>query len=187
MSPKLVSADSIAVTRWRNGGGNTREMLAWPDAHAWIARVSVATIDMDGAFSPFPAVVRWFAVLSGAGVRLALPEGEITVREGESPVRFDGAAAPMCQLIAGSTTDLNLMAREDAGVATMSLARAGSRLAGRHRWRGVFTHGSATLHDGAGAIELPARTLAWSDEAQSVTWSLDSCTGTGWWLTLEDR
>jgi environmental stress-induced protein Ves len=187
MSPRLVSADAIAVTRWRNGGGNTRELLAWPDVHAWIARVSVATIDVDGAFSPFPAVIRWFAVLSGAGVRLALPEGESTVREGESPVRFDGAAAPMCRLIAGSTTDLNLMVREDAGAATMSLALAGSRLVGRYRWRGVFTQGPATLHDGASVIELPARTLAWSDDAQSMTWSLDSVAGAAWWLTLEDR
>jgi environmental stress-induced protein Ves len=187
MSPRLVSADAIAVTRWRNGGGTTRELLAWPDARAWIARVSVATIDADGAFSPFPGVIRWFAVLSGVGVRLALPEEEITVQEGESPVRFDGAVAPMCRLIAGSTTDLNLMVREDAGVATMTLARPGSRLAGRYRWRGVFTHTSSTLHAGAHAIELPARTLAWSDEAQSVTWGLDCADGAAWWLTLEDQ
>ena len=58
---------------WRNGGGVTRELLAWPDGGDWRVRVSVADIDADGPFSAFPGVERWFAVLEGAGVALRSP------------------------------------------------------------------------------------------------------------------
>jgi environmental stress-induced protein Ves len=48
---------------WRNGGGSTRELLAWPEATDWQARISVAEITRDGPFSAFAGVQRWFAVL----------------------------------------------------------------------------------------------------------------------------
>jgi environmental stress-induced protein Ves len=59
---------------WRNGGGSTRELLAWPEAGAWQLRISVAEITRDGPFSAFAGVQRWFAVLRGDGVRLRLGE-----------------------------------------------------------------------------------------------------------------
>ena len=55
---------------WRNGGGVTRELLAWPDPHDWLLRVSVADIHASGPFSKFPGVDRWFAVLAGGAVSI---------------------------------------------------------------------------------------------------------------------
>ena len=43
---------------WRNGGGITRELLAWPADAPWQLRVSVAEIIKDGNFSAFPGVQR---------------------------------------------------------------------------------------------------------------------------------
>ena len=60
---------------WRNGGGVTRELLAWPQAADWRLRVSVADIERDGPFSPFPGVDRWFAVIEGDGVELRCRTG----------------------------------------------------------------------------------------------------------------
>jgi len=37
----LPVAKAVAVP-WRNGGGVTRELLAWPDSKDWALRVSVA-------------------------------------------------------------------------------------------------------------------------------------------------
>ena len=62
---RLVPGERVAA-RWRNGGGRTRELLAWPDAADWKVRVSVADVESDGPFSAFPGVQRWFAVLEGA-------------------------------------------------------------------------------------------------------------------------
>lgn len=113
----IVDLATVAPQRWKNGGGLTRELLRWPDpgrapgtaaaADGWRLRLSVAEIARDGPFSPFPGVTRWFAVLAGAGVVLALPGGERVLRPGDAPLRFDGA--PGCRLLDGPTLDLNLM------------------------------------------------------------------------------
>ena len=35
MTPRLVRWIDATAQRWRNGGGNTRELLAWPPGDAW--------------------------------------------------------------------------------------------------------------------------------------------------------
>lgn len=112
----IVRVADIVPQSWKNGGGRTRELLLGPDAAAWRWRISVADIDRDGAFSAFPGVLRWFAVLEGEGVALALDGREVIVRRGDPPLAFDGAAAPMCRLLGGPTRDLNLMLRGARGV-----------------------------------------------------------------------
>jgi uncharacterized protein len=103
---------SVAPVPWKNGGGVTRELLAWPSAQDWSIRVSVADIERDGPFSAFPKVERHFAVLEGEGIEL---EGVGAIRRGSEPIMFDGAEARECRLIAGATRDLNVMIRRDSG------------------------------------------------------------------------
>lgn len=136
---KTVRLAGCADVPWRNGGGRTRELLAWPSTTDWQVRVSVAEIVADGPFSPYPGIDRWFAVLGGAGVVLTLPQGEATLRPGSAAVAFAGEAAPACRLIDGPTQDLNLMLRRGA----------------RSSWHGLFADG--TLHWSDDATEaLPA-------------------------------
>ena len=94
---------------WRNGGGTTRELLAWPQAADWQLRVSVADIERDGPFSPFPGVDRWFAVIEGAGVELTCRAARSRSAPATRRCSFDGEAAPACRLLHGPTRDLNLM------------------------------------------------------------------------------
>ena len=122
---------------WRNGGGRTRELLAWPRASDWRLRVSVARIEHSGPFSAFPGIWRGFTVLQGEGVTLDLPGGARTLTPADDPTTFDGEAAPMCHLLDGPTEDLNLMARRDAGCARLRRARPGDAIEGTTRWRGV--------------------------------------------------
>lgn len=100
---------------WRNGGGVTRELFAWPPGEAWQVRVSIADIERSGPFSAFPGVTRWFAVLDGEGVALDLPGGTVNLHPGDAARCFDGAAAPGCRLLDGPTRDLNLMLRQAEG------------------------------------------------------------------------
>jgi environmental stress-induced protein Ves len=95
---EVVAVDEVPAQPWRNGGGVTRALLTWPSAQAWGLRISVADVERDGPFSLFPGVERWFAVLEGDGVALAFDDnGErIEVREGDAPVRFDGARGVGC-------------------------------------------------------------------------------------------
>jgi environmental stress-induced protein Ves len=136
---------------WRNGGGRTRELLAWPSADAWQVRVSVAEIEADGPFSAFPGIDRCFAVLDGAGVVLSLPGGDRRLTPHDDSLHFPGEAAPMCRLIDGPTRDLNLMVRRGAGTASMQRTPLGTT----SRWRAVFAGG--TLHWSDDPLEaLPA-------------------------------
>lgn len=163
----LVALADCPALPWRNGGGITHDLLAWPPGDApcpaWQLRVSVATIDRDGPFSRFDGMQRWFTVLSGAGVRLRLPGAEVRLLPGDPPLGFDGADAPGCTLLAGPTRDLNLMALHSAGRARMRCADAGQPLTGTHRWRGLYTAAPAVLLTTAGRCAMAAHSLAWTD------------------------
>lgn len=182
-----VHLHDVPPQPWRNGGGVTRELLAWPAAGHWRLRVSVATIERSGPFSPFPEVRRWFAVIAGAGVRLALPRGAVTTTPASDVVAFDGEAAPECQLLEGPTRDLNFMVRRDAGAARMWRAHAGDGIAGPTRWRGLYAAAVAQLLVDGNAEAVAAGTLVWSDRHDAVAWELPpSSAGPLWLMLLED-
>ncbi|MBK8104123.1 MAG: HutD family protein [Betaproteobacteria bacterium] len=190
MNRHCVRLADVTVQPWRNGGGVTRELLAWPQPAGWQLRVSVAEIERDGPFSPFPGVDRWFAVIEGAGVELAWASGTRTLRPGEAPLQFAGEAAPACRLLQGPTRDLNFMHRRGAGVASMRPAHAGSRAEGGLRWRGLYVADEALIDLGEQTEPLAAGTLLWSErndaEPPARPWQLQSA-GRAWWLTLETR
>lgn len=161
---------------WRNGGGSTRELLAWPQmqghTNAWQIRVSVARIAQDGPFSALAGIDRCFAVLSGAGVLLHLDTAPTHLGADNTPVAFAGELAPQCELIDGPTDDLNLMVRRGLGVAQMWRASARPTIDGSTRWRGVYATSPVTLHMAERVEHLPAHTLLWDDSAQTLPWTV---------------
>lgn len=157
--PTQIRAASVPPQAWRNGGGRTRELLAWPAGPDWRLRISLADIDTDGPFSAFPGVQRWFAVIEGGGVALTFAGAERRLTPHSAPLCFDGAEAPGCRLIDGPTRDLNLMLR---GGARGGLARARNGLAcdPAWPWRACFTTGAARWQgEGGPAVELAAGSL----------------------------
>lgn len=188
-----VSLADVAPQPWRNGGGVTQELLAWPHEAVgsdWQLRISVARIDSDGPFSAYPGVERWFAVLQGEGVRLRFANRRVMLGAGSEPVRFEGAAAPGCDLLDGPTQDLNLMVRSDAGRGAMRLARAGDDWVSTARLRAVYTAEAATLLiDDNDAATLPAGTLAWCDGAGQQCWRLKPGDPPvrAWWLQFKPK
>ena len=111
MTATLITLAGTPPQPWRNGGGSTRELLAWPSAQDWQLRLSVADIEADGPFSVFDGVQRWFAVLQGAGVLLTIDGQPQWQRPADTPLQFAGAARTDCRLLDGPTRDLNLMLR----------------------------------------------------------------------------
>ncbi|MCF2533231.1 HutD/Ves family protein [Yinghuangia soli] len=111
--------ETLPVSPWRNGGGETREIASGPagsegpaPAAAWGWRASIATIAQDGPFSVFPGVDRSITLLSGDGVRLVGEGGvdHLLVRAGE-PFAFPGDIALGATLTGGSSRDFNIMTR----------------------------------------------------------------------------
>ena len=184
-----VSVAQIEPQAWRNGGGVTQELLAWP-AQDWQLRISVARIEKGGPFSAYPGVERWFAVVQGEGVVLRFANRRVMLGAGSEPVRFEGASAPDCDLLGGPTQDLNLMTRSDAGRGAMLLARAGEEWVSTARVRAVFTAEAAVLRiDGIDAATLPEGTLAWRDDAGHQRWSLSpgAAPARAWWLQFKPK
>jgi environmental stress-induced protein Ves len=119
MNWQVIELKNVSPSPWRNGGGVTRELLAWPDAQDWAWRMSVAEVASSGPFSKFDGVLRWFAVLAGAGVCLDMAGQTHELTSRSAPLCFDGAAPVHCQLLDGATQDFNLMLRSDKASAQM--------------------------------------------------------------------
>jgi len=161
MSWNLVQLGQVPATPWANGGGITRELLAWPQCEDWTVRLSVAEIGADGPFSRLPGVRRWFAVLSGQGVMLRIGDQMHELGTSSRPLQFDGAVQTDCELLGGATRDFNLMLRQGTarmtrvgGNCSMS-CKASSLIA-------VYAGGyAATASWGSECLAIPPNTLAW--------------------------
>jgi uncharacterized protein len=186
----LVRLADVPRQPWRNGGGTTQELLAWPSPEAWELRLSVASIESDGPFSAYPGVWREFTVLRGAGVRLAWSHRAEVLTPEHEPIGFDGAEPPACTLLAGATQDLNLMIRRDAGRGRLWHAAPGAPCAGtgRSALRGVFALDACTLRCGeVESLALDAGSLVWSSASNAQAWSLLAAgeTPRAFWLDFE--
>jgi environmental stress-induced protein Ves len=133
----LRAADRIA-TPWKNGGGVTREVIAYPpgadlDAFEW--RISLAEIEADGPFSTFPGVDRVLTVIHGAGLMMTVDDRMLALDDASPPLAFAGEAAVTARLTDGPISDLNVMVR-------------------RHKWRARSRRLTVT---GAGQVAARAR------------------------------
>ena len=171
MSFQVVRFEDVQPQPWKNGGGVTRELLAWPTATDWLVRISVADIEKDGPFSAFPKIKRTITVLSGAGIRLGEPLN-VELRPKNPPFTFSGDLAPDCELVRGPTRDLNAMFNEKTGVGRLQRWRTGHE--SKFKWVsfdeddepptlfGIFTLAAATLRTRGSEFALPALSLAWT-------------------------
>ena len=119
----ILRLEDQRTVPWRNGRGVTVEVCVVPagaDLDAFDARLSIAAIDADGPFSPFPGVDRVLFLLDGAGVDLFGPEGAVRLSRPGDRLRFLGESAVMARLVDGPVRDVNWMTRRDrvAGEAT---------------------------------------------------------------------
>ena len=176
----MVHWADVPPTPWKNGGGTTRELVAWPNAADWAWRLSVAEVASSGPFSTFDGVQRWFAVLAGAGVRLHLqaPGGAQThaLTVHSAPLCFDGAVPTHCDLLDGPTQDFNLMLRRDKATGLVQ------RITGRYQTVldapkiiAVFagSTGAGVLF-GTEILQLLAGSLAWQALPAGVRLQVDA-------------
>lgn len=175
MSWSVISADQVTPQRWKNNGGWTRELLAWPHSNDWTLRISVADIEADGPFSAFEGVQRWFGVLSGEGVRL---DGK-ALGISDDLLSFDGALAPDCTLINGATRDFNVMHQRSRG--RMRVFPAGQAWPAAGHLVALFTAAGGTLSHGGRETALAPLSLAWCEQpaAQALDFKGE---GAAWWM-----
>jgi uncharacterized protein len=210
MNFQCINAAAVTPQTWRNGGGQTRELLLWPPTttpEAWQLRITLAEVAQDGPFSAFPGVQRHFVVVGGCGLSLHWPDdGDWqTLLPGHPPLSFDGAQPPDCRLLPASadvtrhhSIDLNLMTRGLQGQMVAMQAGVGMHFATAQR--GFFAALAGRWWRDGAAHDRPAHPQ--SVEAHTLIWQNDDLTPTtpdtwhfeplhrsvpgepmGWWLS----
>jgi uncharacterized protein len=175
---------------WLNGGGVTRELLAWPNPQDWVLRVSVADIAASGPFSVYPGVDRWFAVLEGGALRLDTAGSDSKVLSTSDPElhAFSGDAATHCTALGPLTRDFNLMARRArARLRPQALQRC-PQLETHAEGAGLFVVQAVELiHQSGGALQLPAMACAWwpNPQRERRTLRVAAAQARGWWFEVE--
>ena len=118
---RLRHRDRLAAP-WKNGGGLTHEIAAWPAGAAltdfgW--RLSLATVAEAGPFSAFPGVDRVLTVVDGR-LNLAMDGASAHLLTTHSePFTFSGEASVQAAAPDGPATDVNVMTRRDRVAATV--------------------------------------------------------------------
>ncbi|MTD26703.1 HutD/Ves family protein [Erwinia sorbitola] len=152
----LYDSSRLPASRWRNGGGETREIVSYPPGLAdfeW--RISIATIAADGDFSLFPGIDRIITLLSG---EVALyRHGNLYHQLGlHQPFAFAGEDAISARLAAQTSTDFNIMARRDiyqpeAGITTAPFSPVATAAGVVYVLAGHWQHQQTLLAAGQGA------------------------------------
>lgn len=111
---RIIRADHLTRTPWKNGGGATAEVAVHPagagfDDFAW--RISLADVESNGPFSSFPGIDRTLILLHGDGLSLDV-DGELHRLDARSPMlAFSGDAVTTGTLAGGPIRDCNVMTR----------------------------------------------------------------------------
>jgi hypothetical protein len=114
---RILKAHDFKRMPWKNGGGETVEIAAYPpsstlEAFHW--RVSMSAMVKDGRFSRYPGVDRSIALLDGDTIALALDGAQkCTVSPGSAPLTFAGESAAFGCLLGRPATDFNVMTRRE--------------------------------------------------------------------------
>ncbi|WP_036024427.1 HutD/Ves family protein [Paraburkholderia dilworthii] len=133
----LIRGAELVAAPWKNGGGVTREVAAFP-AHAaldtFIWRVSVADVAQAGPFSRFAGIDRTLVLLSGAGMLLDEAQCDDTVKTHALTrpldiARFNGEAPIDARLVDGATRDFNLMVHRESAQGELEVWRAAGHIA----------------------------------------------------------
>ncbi len=162
MTWQTVCLKDIVPKPWRNGGGTTRELVAWPDSAAWQWRVSVAEVAQSGPFSSFAGVQRWFAVLEGNGVCLTVDTHLHKLTSHDDPLMFDGAALTTCKLLDGATQDFNLMTQRGTTARMLRVKSEHSLLVNTPKIIATYAHKTgAMVQIGNEKHDMPPHSLGW--------------------------
>ncbi len=114
MATRLIRASDLVRVPWKNGGGTTAEIAAYPEGSGFETfrwRISMADVASDGPFSIFPGIDRTLIVLEGDGIELEV-EGVPFRLDRQAPrLSFAGDDRTTGRLLSGPIRDLNVMTR----------------------------------------------------------------------------
>lgn len=112
---RILRAGDYRVMPWKNGGGETTEIAAFPEGaglETFDWRVSMARVATDGPFSVFPGIDRTLSLIEGLALTLTFDgRGAVVIDAATPPYAFPADVAVTGRLAGGPITDLNVMTR----------------------------------------------------------------------------
>jgi uncharacterized protein len=133
MEARVIRNDDLVRVPWKNGGGTTAEIAAFPEGSGFETfgwRVSMADVASDGPFSLFPGIDRTLIVIEGDGIELDVEGIAYSLDTASPKLSFSGDDITAGRLLSGPIRDLNVMTRRgqfrhrtrfvEAGVALLS-------------------------------------------------------------------
>lgn len=155
----LPAAD-FRTSCWKNGGGETTEIAAFPEGaslDAFLWRVSMAKVAASSPFSIFPGIDRTLSVLSGEAIGLVFAgRGTVRLDRASAPYSFAADLAVSGEVSGAGITDLNVMSRR--GVARHHVSRL--RLEGAKNVMPLGTSLLVLALDAAVSVRSGAESLA---------------------------
>ena len=114
MKARVIRSEDLVRVPWKNGGGTTAELAAFPEgAHfetfGW--RISMADVASDGPFSVFPGIDRTLIVVEGNGIELDVEGIAYPLNTANPKLSFSGDDITSGRLLSDPIRDLNVMTR----------------------------------------------------------------------------
>jgi environmental stress-induced protein Ves len=112
---RIIRTSEYRRMPWKNGGGETTEIIASPDGaplDAFDWRISMAKVASAGPFSVFPAIDRTLTIIDGRGLNLVFEgRGSVRLDRDSTPFAFPADVTVAADLVDGAIEDLNVMTR----------------------------------------------------------------------------
>lgn len=127
---RFVRRSDLRAAPWKNGGGVTYELAAFPNGAGFedfVWRLSLAQVAADGPFSAFPGIDRTLTLIEGAGIALDFSGAAVTLAPGAAPFAFPGEAPVVGRLVEGAILDFNVMTRRGRAVHNVRIQPAGEK------------------------------------------------------------
>jgi uncharacterized protein len=134
VSIERFAVNEITPQPWKNGAGTTREIARDGTLDVFNWRLSVAQVEHDAPFSAYREIDRCIVLMSGAGMQLRADDGSIDHRLSAPlvPFHFSGDIALTATLIAGASSDFNVMTRRGEFTSEVACHRDGVDLERAH-------------------------------------------------------
>jgi environmental stress-induced protein Ves len=114
MEARVIRNHDLVRVPWKNGGGTTAEIAAFPEGSGFETfgwRVSMADVASDGPFSLFPGIDRTLIVIEGDGIELDVEGIAYTLDTASPKLSFSGDDITAGRLLSSPIRDLNVMTR----------------------------------------------------------------------------
>jgi uncharacterized protein len=114
MTARVFRNEDLVRVPWKNGGGATAEIAAFPESSGFEAfgwRISMADVASDGPFSLFPGIDRTLILVEGDGIELDVEGIAYPLDKATPKLSFSGDDITIGRLLSGPIRDLNVMTR----------------------------------------------------------------------------